>query len=229
MLRACGKVGEQLAKRGLVGGSASIGGAGARMAGGSPAPPQAALWRRAGKGLEFGQIRCLSTASDLSDRGEGGKTAAMLEERSKATAQQIKDLGKKSWFQWTMDHQDELLVLLLSSMFLVTTLRLQRVKGEMLDEQKESTKKIADLEARIERLEAEVRSSVENGAAKAGKELRLWDSQVVKLKATILKAVETGVKAASPQTLEDEAREAEEKRLQLAAEGKGGAEKPRMI
>lgn len=199
------------------------------MASGCSSTPTVAFWRRAGTGLEFGQFRCLSSASDLSDRGQGGKTAAMLEERSKATAQQIKELGRKGWFEWTKDHQDELLVLLLSSMFLVTTLRLQRVKGEMLDEQKESTKKIADLEARIERLEAEVRSSVENSAVQVGKELRLWDSQVVKLKASILKAVEDGIEAASPKSLEDEAKEAEEMRMQRAAEGQGSAKKPGMI
>lgn len=128
--------------------------------------------------------------------GVGGIPTAMLNQSSSLAAEQIKTLARKSWYQWMKDHQDELLVILLSSMFLVTTLRLQRVRGEGLDAKKESDDKIADLEGKISRLEAEIRASVENRASDIGKELRLWDSQVPLLKAAVLKAVEAGFKTA---------------------------------
>ena len=156
--------------------------------------------------------RWMSTAQNGAPgpRDVGGVDPGILHQRSTAAAEQVKALGRKTWGQWTKDHQDELLVVLLSSMFLVTTLRLQRVKGERLDDQKENDKRFAKLQEEVENFKAEVRKSIDEGVGDVGKDLRMWNSQVVQLRAAMLKLVDEGINRANAFPLKQEVNASDE-------------------
>jgi len=128
-----------------------------------------------------------------------GPDPTQLIQKSKEAADQVKALGGRSWHQWYQEHQDELLVVLLSSLFLLSTLRLYRTRGESLDDAKEHAKKVAELEAKIERLKVEIKASVEGGADKVAAEGGVWSSKVPAMRGAMLKLVDAGIaKATKP-------------------------------
>lgn len=82
--------------------------------------------------------------------------AAIEKERAaRLAAQPAKKLGR-SLTETLSDHRDELVNIFLAALLLVLTLKMLREKGEKLDEESDSGKRIKALEAELASLEAAI-------------------------------------------------------------------------
>eukprot|EP00285_Hemiselmis_virescens_P012250 CAMPEP_0173381272 /NCGR_PEP_ID=MMETSP1356-20130122/3675_1 /TAXON_ID=77927 ORGANISM="Hemiselmis virescens, Strain PCC157" /NCGR_SAMPLE_ID=MMETSP1356 /ASSEMBLY_ACC=CAM_ASM_000847 /LENGTH=226 /DNA_ID=CAMNT_0014335035 /DNA_START=114 /DNA_END=794 /DNA_ORIENTATION=+ len=139
----------------------------------------------------------------LSAKAAEALDPASVINKSQEVADQVKALGRRSFYQWYHDHQDEVLVVFFASLLFLSTLRLFRVKGERLDDQKEHEEKVAELEEAIERLKTDIRASVEAGAVDAASKAGVWTSKVPVLRAEMLKLVNAGIKNATKAPVEE--------------------------
>lgn len=162
-------------------------------------------WRNSRLAALFPRVRRMSEKQT-----PGGVEPGMLNSKSKKEVQgQVRAMGRKSWGEWMKDHQDEILVVLLSSMFLLATLRLLRQKGEAMEAKIAFEARIEDLEAQVDRIKFEIRKSISEGAGDIASDFgsSTWgvkEQKVGELKRAMLKLVDAGAKKATEEPKEEE-------------------------
>ncbi len=121
-----------------------------------------------------------------------------LKAKNKQTDEKLKALGKKSWWTWAKERSDELQVVVLWGLVMVTTLQSVRLKGEHREDEKIWQEEKAELEAKLERLKSETRASVSEGAAKLASDFGIKAKKAEELRGAMLALVDNGIAKVTP-------------------------------